>query len=397
MKRSRIPLSIALTALGLLLVVYYGANLASASVWDVFSKTAGLAAARSLAFAAALVTTGCLLVAGAMIAVPTALVPARFAHRLLNVLPLYTLGLTLAALVANGVGIGTLGTILSTSSAFKLSLAAAWLITSAALAILVVGIAAVRATITPRALRAAIVWVAVAAVPAVVLVAAMLYSINLVGASQSSLPVTGASEPGGMAGRVSLLRTATSAMAVIGVIALAAVALTANPLRRPRMAAAGEGMARERIDYRREVVQVLLACAAITILLSAAIQFVPVSRPPNSPPQGTLNWDSPQTEQLVRRACMNCHSNQTEWPLYASFAPASWMTVVHVTSARAQFNLSELTNLSSPRKVRLARDMIDQIRSGVMPPPDYLLLHPEARLDAAEKEQLIQGLQNSLK
>jgi hypothetical protein len=32
-----------------------------------------------------------------------------------------------------------------------------------------------------------------------------------------------------------------------------------------------------------------------------------------------------------------------------------------------------------------------------MPPIDYQLLHPEARLSTAEKEQLIQGLQNSLK
>ena len=40
--------------------------------------------------------------------------------------------------------------------------------------------------------------------------------------------------------------------------------------------------------------------------------------------------------------------------------------------------------------------MAQQIRSGTMPPADYLLLHPEARLTDAEKEQLIQGLQKSL-
>ncbi len=32
-----------------------------------------------------------------------------------------------------------------------------------------------------------------------------------------------------------------------------------------------------------------------------------------------------------------------------------------------------------------------------MPPRDYLLLHPEARLTPVEQEQLIQGLQSSLK
>jgi Haem-binding domain len=94
---------------------------------------------------------------------------------------------------------------------------------------------------------------------------------------------------------------------------------------------------------------------------------------------------------------MNCHSNETPWPWYAYFAPGSWITSVHVTSARQQFNLSELNKMPSNRKTRLARDMADAIRNGVMPPIDFLFLHPEAQLTAAEKEQLIQGLQNSLK
>jgi hypothetical protein len=94
---------------------------------------------------------------------------------------------------------------------------------------------------------------------------------------------------------------------------------------------------------------------------------------------------------------MNCHSNETEWPWYANFAPGSWLTTVHVTSARQQFNLSELNNMPSNRKTRLARDMAEAIRNGNMPPIDFLFMHPEAQLTAAEKDQLILGLQNSLK
>ncbi len=144
MKESRVPLTIALTALAMLLVVYYGIDLASASIWDVFAKAAGLQTARSLALVAALWISVCLLTAGAIIAVPIALAPARFMRRLLNVLPLYTLGHVLAALAAYWVGIGTLGSVLSASSPFKLSLTAAWLLTSAGLAIIVVGIALAR-------------------------------------------------------------------------------------------------------------------------------------------------------------------------------------------------------------------------------------------------------------
>jgi len=37
------------------------------------------------------------------------------------------------------------------------------------------------------------------------------------------------------------------------------------------------------------------------------------------------------------------------------------------------------------------------IQDGSMPPGNYLMLHPEAVLTAAEKQPLIQGLQASLK
>jgi Haem-binding domain len=49
-----------------------------------------------------------------------------------------------------------------------------------------------------------------------------------------------------------------------------------------------------------------------------------------------------------------------------------------------------------PALVSLPNDVAQQIRNGSMPPADYLILHPEARLSTAEKQQLTQGLQQSL-
>jgi hypothetical protein len=41
-------------------------------------------------------------------------------------------------------------------------------------------------------------------------------------------------------------------------------------------------------------------------------------------------------------------------------------------------------------------DIIEEIQSGGMPPAIYLPMHPAAQLTAAEKQQLITGLTNSL-
>ena len=37
-------------------------------------------------------------------------------------------------------------------------------------------------------------------------------------------------------------------------------------------------------------------------------------------------WDSPTTRDLAKRACFDCHSNETVWPWYTNIAPVSWLT-----------------------------------------------------------------------
>jgi len=184
-------------------------------------------------------------------------------------------------------------------------------------------------------------------------------------------------------------------MALFAVIALVSVWIGIRAGRASAATANTTTAPAARLDLKRETLRAFGSCAAISVVVFAVMQLVPVSRD-NPPAQGVVQWDSPQTKELVSRACMNCHSNESVWPWYSYFAPGSWITVVHVNSARQQFNLSELNKMPASRKRRLVSDMVDQIRNSVMPPFDYQLLHPEARLTAAEKEQLIQGLQNSL-
>ena len=146
---------------------------------------------------------------------------------------------------------------------------------------------------------------------------------------------------------------------------------------------------------RREARRAVVVCLAITLVALAVIQLVPVSRE-NPPVQTAVQWDSTQTQNLANRACMNCHSNETTWPWYSYVAPSSWLTTSHVHSAREGFNLSELDKIPEFRKSRLPDDIARQIRNGAMPPKDYLMMHPTARLSDEEKKQLIEGLKNSL-
>jgi len=57
-----------------------------------------------------------------------------------------------------------------------------------------------------------------------------------------------------------------------------------------------------------------------------AMQLVPYGHAHTNPPvTGEPKWDSPQTRELAKRACFDCHSNETDWPWYSNIAPVSWL------------------------------------------------------------------------
>ena len=77
--------------------------------------------------------------------------------------------------------------------------------------------------------------------------------------------------------------------------------------------------------------KVLIWLAAAFIL----IQFVPFGRDHTNPPTSKEPaWDSPETKALIRRACFDCHSNETTWPWYSNVAPVSWLTQRDVNGGR---------------------------------------------------------------
>jgi hypothetical protein len=111
----------------------------------------------------------------------------------------------------------------------------------------------------------------------------------------------------------------------------------------------------------------------------------------NPPVTNEPAWDSPQTRALAQRACFDCHSNQTNWPWYDKLPVGSWVAVFDTIRGRRELNFSEW------RAGRRSGEVTRQIQNGSMPPSLYTMMHPEAILNAQEKQQLITGLQNSLK
>jgi hypothetical protein len=121
-----------------------------------------------------------------------------------------------------------------------------------------------------------------------------------------------------------------------------------------------------------------------------AVQFVPYGRDHAvAPVSRDAPWASVSDRQLAVAACYDCHSNRTRWRWYSSVAPASWLTQSHVDDARSRANFSEWDR--GQQRVK-AKDLVDSVREGSMPPTSYTLLHPDARLSAAERRRLAAAL-----
>jgi mono/diheme cytochrome c family protein len=127
-----------------------------------------------------------------------------------------------------------------------------------------------------------------------------------------------------------------------------------------------------------------LVLAALFVL----VQLVPYGREHANPPATrAAGFDTPRTERLVAEACNACHSNLTSWPIESNVAPTSWLIQRDVDTGRGILNFSEWDHSQAD----LER-VIAAIEGGEMPPLQYKLLHPSARLSDPEKADLIAGL-----
>ena len=120
--------------------------------------------------------------------------------------------------------------------------------------------------------------------------------------------------------------------------------------------------------------------------LLLAIQLVPYGRDHDNPPvTRDAPWPTPEGRRPAVAACYDCHSNETKWPWYSHVAPMSWLVQRDVENGRRELNFSNWDGD--------ADDAAESVADGSMPPRNYTLLHPDARLSDEEKAALIRELE----
>ncbi len=125
-----------------------------------------------------------------------------------------------------------------------------------------------------------------------------------------------------------------------------------------------------------KIIGLLLAVSLV------AVQLMPIER---TNPLGAGDPEAPRNVQwILRRACYDCHSGETRWPIWAYVAPISWRVVRDVDRARDILNFSEWAEYDVNRRIALRTVIGPVTASHRMPLWYYLTLHPDSRLSDAD-------------
>ena len=139
----------------------------------------------------------------------------------------------------------------------------------------------------------------------------------------------------------------------------------------------------------RKALKIILAAL---LLIFAGAQFV---RPARVNPPAVAGHSleenaqlSPEAAEVLRRSCMDCHSNKTVWPWYSNVAPVSWMLADHVREGRDHLNFSEWTSYDRRETLGLLNAICKTAKGGVMPLNSYTLIHRDAALKPGDVSTL---------
>jgi hypothetical protein len=128
--------------------------------------------------------------------------------------------------------------------------------------------------------------------------------------------------------------------------------------------------------------------AAIVVL-----QLLPFGRDHSNPAVARdAPWPDGRSRALAQTACYDCHSNRTNWPFYSYVAPMSWLVTRDVHNGRDKLNFSEWTQDGGGGEDGRGHEAHEPVEDGSMPPTNYTLLHPDARLSDAERAALADAL-----
>ena len=98
---------------------------------------------------------------------------------------------------------------------------------------------------------------------------------------------------------------------------------------------------------------------------------------------------SSDVKNILDKACMDCHSNNTAYPWYGKIQPVDWWMTHHVNEGKRELNFDEFATYNLRRQYHKLEEVMKQVKDNEMPISSYTWIHKDAILTTAEQNGLI--------
>lgn len=143
---------------------------------------------------------------------------------------------------------------------------------------------------------------------------------------------------------------------------------------------------------KRKVYAIAGRILIILLVIFVILQFI---RPPGNQSVGnsataiqTRFPVPPDVQQILKRSCYDCHSNNTVYPWYSYVEPVGWFLSSDIKEGKQELNFDEFASYPAFRQIRKFEAIRQQIEAGKMPLPAYTLIHGYAILTPEQKGQV---------
>ncbi|MEP6675334.1 MAG: heme-binding domain-containing protein [Ferruginibacter sp.] len=90
-------------------------------------------------------------------------------------------------------------------------------------------------------------------------------------------------------------------------------------------------------------------------------------------------------EEILKKACNDCHSNNTLYPWYNNIQPVAWWLANHIKDGKKDLNFSEFASYSLRKQYARLDQINGLVKNGGMPLSSYTIIHRSAKLNDGEK------------
>jgi len=127
------------------------------------------------------------------------------------------------------------------------------------------------------------------------------------------------------------------------------------------------------------------------VLILGVIQFIPHERE-----YITINTaadfrpeNATEVMSILKTACYDCHSYETQYPWYANVVPLNYWLDNHVKEGREHLNFSEWNTYPVRDQQHAAEETVEVVAEKEMPMLFYWLIHWDAKLTDAQRQTLV--------